>query len=91
MISLTTWSVLTGTIILYFLVLITSYTQIKVAGIAQTMWILFYLHFPLSSTPLILQSVEKNRVGGNCIYLWFSSCGREERVGRKLHLPRLTE
>ena len=43
--------------------------RIKVAGIAQIMWILFYLHFPLSSTPLILQSVEKNRVGGNCIYL----------------------
>ena len=28
------------------------------------MWILLYLHFPLSSTPLILQSGEKNRVGG---------------------------
>ena len=43
--------------------------HIKVVGIPQTMWILFFLHCPLSLTPLIVQSGEGGYdLGGNCIY-----------------------
>ena len=43
--------------------------QIKVVGIPQTMWILFFLHYPLSLIPLIVQPGEGGYgLGGNCIY-----------------------
>ena len=43
--------------------------QINDVGIPQAMWILFFLQYPLSLTPLIVQSGEGGYdLGGNCIY-----------------------